>query len=697
MSTLYQRALGLSAVVLVAALVALVLSGASAASDREHLGALGVRGALDDAALAVAGLVRTRDPALADSARRALDRGARSARALPAADAARVQADLERYGSALARLRAALVARGVDEQSGAEGRFRERVHAVEDRVAGASGRLLVEVLQARRREKDFLLRGRPEYVRGVRRHVAAATAAARAELAPDEADAVAALLSAYEAGFLDLVRLTGEVEGLAAEIDGAAGVAGARADRLAEVSAARSRRYGVLSFAAVLLSAFVVGVGVLYQARGITRPVARLRDAAARVAQGEPAVRVPVEGPDEVRTLAAALNGVADYADRTAAAERDLAETQRFLSTVLGQAEEGVVVVDADYRIAYANPYAERLFGTPLEAVRGRRPDGLFPVLARAGRRAVFERALAGEVVHADDLEVVTGGRSLWTAATYAPLASAGGAAQGVVITVHDVTERVRTAAELRAAKEEAEAAARLKSAFLANMSHEIRTPLTGILGYADLLAEEAPPEVADLADVIQRSGRRLLDTLNSVLDLAQLESGTMELRSEAVDASAVLGRTAQLYAHAADQAGLDWVADIAPGVRVTADPGALARVVDNLASNALKFTPSGRVALRLRAEGDPAGGGAAVVEVADTGIGMSAAFQARMFDEFEQESDGHARTHEGNGLGLTIVRRLVDLMGGTLDVESAPGQGATFQLRLPLAAPVESAVRAAA
>ena len=681
MPTLYQRALGLSAVVLVAVSVALALSVASTASDREHRGAVGVERSTDRAALAVVRLVRTRDLALADSARAALDRGAEAARALPDADAARVRAAMAEYGAGVGRLAAALAARGVDEESGAEGRFRDRVHAVEDRVGGEAPALLVPVLQARRREKDYLLRRERGYLPLVRGHVAEAEAAARALLAPPEAEAVAALLAEYEAGFSELARLLDVVEAETERIEQAGAAARDVAASVADRAARRARWLGALSLVAALLSTLAVGIAVLYQARGITRPVARLREAAARVAAGEASVRVPVEGPDEVRTLAAALNGVADHAERTAAAERRLAETERFLTTVLERAEEGVVAFDRAYRITYANPYALRLYGTSLDAVRGRSPDDLFPYPGAEARRERFERALAGEVVRVGATAVEIAGRPAWIAVTHAPLATEGGAVGGVVATFHDVTERVEHERALRAAKEEAEVATRLKSAFLANMSHEIRTPLTGILGYADLLADEAPPDLADLAGVIQRSGQRLLDTLNSVLDLAQLESGTMEVCREAVDVSALVAQTAELYASAAARAGLALDADVAPGVCAAADGRALGRVVDNLVSNALKFTPAGGVTLRTWAEG-----GAGVVEVADTGIGMTAAFQARMFDEFQQESDGHARTHEGNGLGLAIVRRLCDLMGGALTVESERGRGTAFQLRLPLA-----------
>ena len=681
MSTLYQRALRLSSVVVVAAFVSLALSVQASRLQQQHLAALAVEQAVDDASLATAELARTRQLGLADSAAAALRRGAAAADALPEAESVVVRQALTDYEASVGRLRAALSARGVNEQSGAEGLLRDRVHAVEAQVEGRQAGLLVPVLQARRREKDYLLRGDPRYVPRVRAHVAEARRAAGALMGPAEAGQVTALLDDYEQGFLELVQLAGVVEAESRRIGAAGAVARRAAGEVSAYSGRRSRRYDGLSLVAALLSALVVGGGVLYQARGITIPVARLRGAALRVARGERTVRVPVEGPEEIQALAAALNGVADYADRTVAAERDLAEAQRFLSTVLGQAEEGIVVLDPEYRVTYLNPYAERLYGTTRADAVGRRPDLLSPAILAAGCRAHFERALRGEVVQPGDIELGLGRRTVWIAATYAPLVTEGDAVRGVVASFHDVTNRVANERALRQAKDEAESAVRLKAAFLANMSHEIRTPLTGILGYADLLADEAPPGISDLAHVIQRSGQRLLNTLNSVLDLAQLESGAMPVRLGPVDASALCRQTAELYASYAESAGLGLRAEIEPGVEVVADAPALGRILDNLVSNAVKFTPEGHVAVRLWTEG-----GSALVEVSDTGIGMSPAFQRQMFDEFVQASDGHARTHEGNGLGLTIVHRLAALVGADLDVESALGQGTTVRLRLPLA-----------
>ena len=695
MASIYHRALGLAAAVLVTMLTVSALALASSAAFENAHTALRIRASVEAAQASASEFRRTRVVAHADSALAALRRGQADARRLRG-DVSSLAAALRDDMAAVTRLRALLTRRGLTPDAGVEGHFRARVHAVEASIErqGETG-LLVPMLQARRREKDFMLRTDYAYVAQVQRHVAEATAAARTRLRPNEADAVGRLLRDYEAGFLDLVRITAAVQHEASRLDRAGSRARAAAATAEAAAARRARQLQWLSLVAALGGALLVCIAAVIQARGIARPIARLRDASVRIAAGATAVHVPETGPAEVRTLAAVLNGVAAHVDRRAVAERELAEAKRFTDTVLGHAQEGVIALDADYRIVYANPYAERLYGTTFAAVEGRRPDDLFGYIRSNGRLEMFARAMAGEVVASPDIAVEIGGRTVWITASYAPLAGADGTVRGVVATVHDVTDRVETAASLRAAKDAAEDAARLKSSLLANMSHEIRTPLTGILGYADLLADEATPEIAAIVEVIQRSGQRLLETLNSVLDIAQLESGTMSVGRVPVDASAMAASTVELFAQMAARKNVRLAADADPGVRVLGDAAALGRVMANLVSNAVKFTDCGEARLRVTV----ADGGErpeVLVEVSDTGIGMSDDFMGRIFGEFQQESEGHARSHEGTGLGLAIVRRLVERMDGRIAVASIRGEGSTFRVWLPAAAVPAALVPAA-
>lgn len=236
---------------------------------------------------------------------------------------------------------------------------------------------------------------------------------------------------------------------------------------------------------------------------------------------------------------------------------------------------------------------------------------------------------------------------------------------------------------ELRAAKEQAEASERLKSALLMNMSHEVRTPLTGIMGVAELLQEETTGELSDLAGSVYSNGARLFATLDAVLDLAQIESGILDVHPEPIDLGRSLARAAAVARPAAARKGLALDVDRESGgsVLVAGDDAMVERILTHLLDNAIKFTEEGGVVLRVRV-----GASAASVEVADTGIGIASDFVPHLFEPFRQESDGLARSHEGSGLGLTVAHRLALLLGGAITVESEKGQGATFRLTLPLA-----------
>ena len=253
-----------------------------------------------------------------------------------------------------------------------------------------------------------------------------------------------------------------------------------------------------------------------------------------------------------------------------------------------------------------------------------------------------------------------------------------------LVGTLLDVTEQVQREEALRAAKEEAEQMARLKDAFLANMSHEIRTPLTAIIGFAQVLEDELEGEEQELLQSIGQGGRRLLQTLNSVLDFARLEAGELQVERAAVVVQDEVQHVIREQREQARAKGLTLQVN-APEepLQVLGDSGALGRVLTNLISNAIKFTAEGFVSVFAEAAGPDVR-----IQVKDTGVGISEAFLPHLFEEFEQESSGLNRNHEGSGIGLTITKRLVDLMGGDITVDSEKGKGSTFTVRLPAAVP---------
>ncbi len=262
--------------------------------------------------------------------------------------------------------------------------------------------------------------------------------------------------------------------------------------------------------------------------------------------------------------------------------------------------------------------------------------------------------------------------------------------------------QRRRTEQALRRAKEAAETSSRAKSEFLANMSHEIRTPLNCIIGLACLLQqEELPPAQRGHVAMIQHAGESLLAVINDILDVSKIEAGRLALEPVGFDLQQLVEDALGPLRPLAEEKGLTLSLRFAPGTprRVEGDPGRIRQVLTNLVNNAIKFTPQGRVQVRVcgrecrgrEAADPPAAAGRRVrlrVAVQDTGIGVPRSLHAKIFDKFTQADASTTRKYGGTGLGLAICRQLVELMGGRIGLESTPGEGATFwfTLELPIA-----------
>ena len=343
-----------------------------------------------------------------------------------------------------------------------------------------------------------------------------------------------------------------------------------------------------------------------------------------------------------------------------------------------------VVVADAGDQLTYVSPAIHSLLGVAPEAALGAPLLSLVHADDQAAGRAFLDAAHHGEppaqvqlrLRHADGHDIHVEG--VPTALYDDPAVS------GLVLNLRDATERMRAQAVLVQAKQQAEEVAALKSSFLANMSHEIRTPLTAILGFADVLGEEVTDETqSEFVGLIARSGRRLMDTLNSVLDLTRLDAVGGQGVATTVDAADLARETVEMFGPAAAEAGLAIRVSAPPSLGVLADEASLGRVLHNLVGNAIKFTDEGEVSLEVREAGEQA-----ALVVRDTGIGIDPAFLPRVFGEFEQESTGHGRRYEGVGLGLALARQMVERMGGTISVESTKGVGTAFTVLLPLGEP---------
>jgi len=364
-----------------------------------------------------------------------------------------------------------------------------------------------------------------------------------------------------------------------------------------------------------------------------------------------------------------------DITERKRAEQAVQREREQFRQIIL-HAPVAMALLDRDLRYLATSARWVRYLGLdPEVSVIGRQFYAVSPRLPERYRE-VLKRALEGEVVSdpEDTLERGDGTRVFMRWSVH-PWRGPDGTIDGVACAAQNVDVLVR-------ARQEALEASRLKSEFVANMSHEIRTPMNGVIGMTRLLLDtDLDPEQREYAQIIDGSGRALLDIINDILDFSKIEAGRMDLDVVDFDLRRSVREVLGTFAEAAQAKGLELLSLIhhdVPGA-LRGDPGRLRQVMTNLVGNAVKFTERGEVVLRVGVM-EPAGDPVLVrFEISDTGIGISSELRSRLFQAFVQADGSTTRKYGGTGLGLSISKRLVGMMGGEIDVESEPGRGSTF------------------
>lgn len=404
---------------------------------------------------------------------------------------------------------------------------------------------------------------------------------------------------------------------------------------------------------------------------------------------------------DEQGTATHLLGISLDITDRKRADEAlqqtslSLARSTSFLHTVTDNLPGIVAYWDAELRCRFANKFFLAWFGKTAEEAMAAPIGQLLPASLLQQIQPHIKAVLDGSPQHfLRELELASGElRYAWI--NFIPDRGESGALRGFYVLGSDVSELKRSELKLQElneqlvrARDRAEAASRAKSEFVANMSHEIRTPMNAITGLARLL-QEAPLERRERSYVnkIQLATQSLLGVVNDVLDFSKIEAGQLQLEQASFNLEQMLAGTAVLLANSAWEKGVELVFDISPALprELTGDAMRLQQVLLNLLSNAIKFTERGEVVLAVN---ETEGGSHAVTlefAVRDTGIGIPAEQQQHMFDAFSQGDTSTSRRHGGTGLGLAIARRLSDLMGGVISVDSTLGKGSTFRFLCPL------------
>ena len=473
----------------------------------------------------------------------------------------------------------------------------------------------------------------------------------------------------------------------------------------------------------------VLGLGFWYNRRRLAAPFSRIAQALQRVAEGQFVEPLPENQPAEFGVIARGVNRMAQSLAWREELQAYLSQLLTALNTSADDAATGLaqalaVIAGATkataivlFQPAYdsnewsattargveARPVARATMrnligdaaqaihyhGEAVQAVRHQlrltapMPQGLVLVPLRAGTKLVgVLGVIPGETFDADERA------ALEQAAPNLAIACERGSA-------HQNTRRLavevrQTAKRLEQLNTDLDAAMKSKDLFLSNISHELRTPLNSIIGFTDLLlTQELGPALSeqqrDFLDTVARNGRHLLELINELLDLQRIAAGRMEVKPEPVELAALITEAAgsvtaqvQKHGHALE------VTPPPDGLRVQADRGRVRQVLLNLLSNAIKFTPDGG---RITVGAGPVNGGSEIrVAVTDTGIGIAVEDQPKLFQEFSQLDASASRKYEGTGLGLALSRRLIELHGGQIGVESQMGKGSTFWFTLPQA-----------
>ncbi|KHK03790.1 ATP-binding protein [Desulfovibrio sp. TomC] len=456
---------------------------------------------------------------------------------------------------------------------------------------------------------------------------------------------------------------------------------------------AEMNRLRLLAMVVAAIAAFTAVLGALWWTRGITGPLARLAATARAVSGGDLSARAPTTGPSETRELGAAFNAMTEG---LAASHQGLTRAKESLERIFSNVNEALWVVDGDGRVSLCNRAGCAMLGYDEHEILGTPAARLFapddPLATFLESAPIQNLLAAGGLTGLEKTLYGKGGRTVPVLVSLALLRGPGEDDAGVVCLAMDVTERKR-AEDLTRARKAAEAVSRAKTEFLAVLSHELRTPLNIMLGMLEhVQALPLPPKSMAGVGQALKSGQTMLEVIAAMLDYASLEAERVILRRQPFAPGILALDVASRFADTAQAKNVAVTVDLSPllPAALVGDPTRLCQVLTNLLGNAVRFTMGGEASLYL--------GGQAVgttwqflAIIVDTGMGVTDAKLEYIFEPFTQEDGSSTRRFGGLGLGLAITRRLVALMGGTICMDSRPGQGTAVYVSLPLEMDVAS------
>jgi PAS domain S-box-containing protein len=449
-------------------------------------------------------------------------------------------------------------------------------------------------------------------------------------------------------------------------------------DRDISTEGQNSIRYIVLI---LLFFGLVIGAGckLLLDSEVVLRIVA-IDAYVEKVGKNEDfSTRYHMEGNDELSRL---TDGINQMLDRLKVSSDRFKAQENEKKVILNALSELVVFVDPDLKIVWANKAFLDYIGLKLEDLAGHEYKNFLMMHAEDSCKSFIRKALESGTEELGEVNTPDG-RTWLICATI--IWGEDGKINGVLQTGLDITAHKRSEERLLQAKLEAEAANRTKSEFLANISHELRTPLNSIIGFSDILLDrifgDLNKKQLRYVNNISTSGKHLLELINEILDLSKVEAGKMELHYSEFSINSVFEEVKVAFTPLAQQKSLEITFDVESVTTLEADRNRIIQVLNNLVSNAIKFTPrGGKIFVRCRKSGSRA-----LISVVDTGIGISPEEQRKIFQPFTQIDGSSSREYCGTGLGLSLVKKIVNMHQGEIWVESDIGKGSTFILSIPL------------